>query len=138
HRLTGNEDARRRLVVVGPVVAGPLLHVGIDDARRGTAEGRLPRDAIAVGEADLKLRGIGYERAAVNVVALVDGINHPRTGLWIGHGHQPRGELVLQPFRFRTVADDAAALAAFQVDVHLTESHRVRLGMGPIDVLPEG
>src|SRR5437016_3750690 len=52
--VAGYEDARRRLVVERAVVPRPFLPVGIHDPRRGAPERRLPRDAVAVGEADLQ------------------------------------------------------------------------------------
>src|SRR5262249_20718119 len=79
-----NQRARGLLVVEGAVVARPLLHVRIDDARRRSAQRRLPRDPVTVGETDLKLRGIGQERTRVDVILLIDGVHDARAGRRIG------------------------------------------------------
>src|SRR5438552_18194612 len=48
-----HQRARGGLVVERAVVARPLFHVRIDDARGGAAERRLPRHPIAVGKTHL-------------------------------------------------------------------------------------
>ena len=57
-RAVRDQRAGGRLVVVRAMVAGPLLHVRVDDARRRAAERRLPGHPVAVGEPDLQLGGV--------------------------------------------------------------------------------
>src|SRR5205807_7594981 len=65
-RAARDQRARGLLVIEGAVIARPLLLVRIDDPCRRSAERRLPRHAIAVGEAHLELGGVSDERTAVD------------------------------------------------------------------------
>src|SRR5207244_4004849 len=132
-----DQDARRRFVVVRSVVAGPFLPVRIDDARRRAAERGLPRDAVAVREADLELRRVVEVRPGIDVLAFVHRVDDPLAGFRIGHGHQTRGEVGFDGVRVSARGHDAVSLAAFEIEIHLAESHGVRLGPRPVDVFPE-
>ena len=77
------------------MIAGPFLLVGIHDAGRRASERRLPRYPVPVGETNLQLRRVLQEGAGVDVVGLVDGIHHPDARVRVGHGQQPRRQIVL-------------------------------------------
>ena len=119
------------------MIARPFFHVRVDDAGRRAAERGLPRDAVALGEAHLQLRRVVQKRAGVHIVAFVHGVHHARTALRIGEGEQPGRDLVLQRVRFCAGRDDPLTFTAFEVQIHLTEAHGVRLRARPIDVFPE-
>src|SRR6516164_8405788 len=75
-RAVRHTCTRRRLVIERAVVAGPFLHVRVDAPRRRSAERRLPGHAIAIGEPHLELGGVLDEFTGVDIVGLVDGVNH--------------------------------------------------------------
>ncbi len=115
------------------MVAAPGLAVVFKDVGGHLADSGVPRGAVAVAVTDDQVGRLGGIRTAKQAVGYVNAANADGIALFVTKAGETFGEFALERFGLLARRDDAARLAAFQIQVEAAQSQRIGARAAPVD-----